>query len=305
MGEHRVQLPSGPTIGCRVDGLRDPAPVLVLLNGAIFNLRQWDRLIRSGGWPRRFRLIRYDYAGTGGSSPRGGPVGVEALVAELVSLLDALEIEAAHFYGLSQGTIVLQGLAGLAPERIVSAGGYGWYHGDFSGVAQARSRLAERIASLEPLRDVWDRPLDRPAFERLWASAFRAALFQADWARMSWRQRAQDRLMRWLLFPWIAPTPIREMADWFAYAAGGLEHAQPLLRAGLSALAERPLLVQHAVADQTLAIGMARELTEAVPGSRRIEHGEGYDHVSVAFRRAQARRIVADHLAFLDERLGG
>jgi hypothetical protein len=121
---------------------------------------------------------------------------------------------------------------------------------------------------------------------------------------MSWRRRVQDRVVRWLLFPWLAPTPIRVMADWFSYCAHGLEQAQPLLRAGLAALADRPLLVQQAVADQTLEIGMARELTRAVPGARRIEYGAGYDHASVAFRRAQARRIVADHLAFLDEQRG-
>lgn len=301
MQERLVELSDGLQILCRIENPKAARPPLVLLNGAIFNLHQWDRLVRKGEWTRRFRLIRYDYADTGGSSRRQGPVTIERLTGELVELLDALDLPAVHVYGISQGTIVLQGLAARAPERILSAAGYGWYHGDFSGLADTVARIEERVESFARLSSIWDRPLDRDAFDTLWSTIYRTALLDASWEELSAWGRIKDRILRRVLFPLLAPTPIRTMHDWFAYCVRELAGAQPWLRKGLAALENRPVLVQHAVADQTLEVGMARELSAAVPRARLIEYGEGYDHASVAFRSAQATQVVGDHIAFLDE----
>lgn len=157
----------------------------------------------------------------------------------------------------------------------------------------------EALARLEAL---WDRPLDREAFDVLFAAVYRTALFGVAWEQLSWWGRLRDRLVRRALFGLLAPTRIGAMHQWFAYCVQQLQGAQPWLREGLAALAERPVLVQHAVADRTLEIGMARELTAAIPGARSIEYGEGYDHVSIAFRTAQARRVVADHIRSLEQR---
>lgn len=301
MREQLVSLPGGLRLRCRIENPGASLPPLVLLNGSIFNLHQWDRLVAKGGWTRRFRLIRYDYADTGGSSRRDGPVSVERLADELVALLDALELPAVHLHGISQGTIVLQGLAARAPARILSAAGYGWYHGDFSGIADTAARIEQRLVAFRELSSLWDRPLDRPAFDALWSAVHRRALFGASWEELSAWGRLKDRLMRRVLFPLLAPTPIRTMHDWFDYCVRELPKTQVWLREGHEALASKPMLVQHAIADQTLEIGMARELCAAIPGARLGEYGEGYDHVSVAFRTVQARRVVTDHLAFLDE----
>ncbi len=275
------------------------APPLVLLNGSIFNLRQWDRYVRAGGWTRSHRLIRYDYLDTGGSSRRRGPVSIRALAAELVELLDALGIEAAHFYGTSQGTMVLQGLAALAPERILSGAGYGWYFGDFTGREATIARIGARLPAFERLHETWDQPLDRDGFDVLWAATYRRALLNADWGELSLAGKARDWLLRRVLYPLIAPTPVAVMHAWFHYCVTDLLGDRDWLSGGLTALAERPLLIQHAVADQTLEVGMARELSAAHPGAKLLEYGEGYDHASPAFKTPQARRVVADHQAFL------
>ncbi len=60
-----------------------------------------------------------------------------------------------------------------------------------------------------------------------------------------------------------------------AGSVGALGPAQPWLAEGLAALGARPLLVQHAIADQTLEIGHARELTAAVSGASLVEYGAG------------------------------
>jgi len=295
----KLALPNGLEIQYQEDG-RDPgAPVLVLLNGAIFNLHQWDRFLKQGPWLKQFRVVRFDYCDTGGSSARNRPVSLPVLVDELVEFLDMLNIESAHFYGVSQGTIVLQGLAGAAPGRIQSAGGYGWYHGDFSGIGSTAARIGERVAEFRGFEDVWEQPLEKEAFERLWSNVYRTALFELTWEEMSLIAKMKDWLVRRTLFPLLTPTSIKSMHDWFDYCVRELARSQPLLRDGHRALGSIPVLLQHATADQTLEIGMARELCEQIRGATLREYGEGYDHASPAFRSAQARVVTSDHCDFL------
>ena len=128
---------------------------------------------------------------------------------------------------------------------------------------------------------------------------YRDALFGAVWEELSLLGKLKDWGARRLLFPLLEPTPIGRMYDWFAYCVDGLEGDLEWLQSGLAALSEKPVLIQHASEDATLEIGMARELQEAVPGSRLIEYPAPYTHISAAFKKAHARQVVKDHLAFL------
>lgn len=300
--ELRVPIEGGIHLRCRIDNPAASEVPLVLLNGAAFNLGQWDRILRFGAWKRHLEVVRFDYAGTGGSSPRPRPVTVERLAAETVELLDALEIERAHFFGLSQGTIVLQGIAALAPERIASAAGYGWYCGDAQEAVEAAARgIRTRVEAFGQLRDIWDAPLDRANFERLWAAVYRPVVVGASWDALSWSGRLRDLVMRRVLHPLLAPTSIGAIAEWFSYCVDpeGLAAAHDWLRSGLDALQDAPVLIQHAEADDTLGVGMARALHRVLPRSEAKIYGDGYGHISVAFRRDHARTVVDDHLAFL------
>lgn len=61
--------------------------------------------------PDRFRLIRYDMRGHGGSDCPAPPYAMGALVRDAETLLDRLEVRDAVFVGLSVGGLVAQGLA--------------------------------------------------------------------------------------------------------------------------------------------------------------------------------------------------
>lgn len=274
-------------------------PPLLLLNGAIFNLGQWNKHLAKGAWRQRFRVIRVDYADTGASDARPGPTSIQSLCEETVNLLDALELDAVHVYGVSQGTIVAQGLATLAPERLLSVAGYGWYHGHYSRIQDTIEVIEDRLERFRRLEPLWRQPLDRPAFDALWGEVYREALLGTRWEQLSLTQKAKDWTLRRMLFPLLAPTPIGAMYDWFDYCVRELPGAQPWLAQGHAALRDLPVLIQHARADQTLAFGMAQELHAALPGSAFIAYGEDYNHVSPHFKAAHARQVVADHLDFL------
>jgi 3-oxoadipate enol-lactonase len=94
----------------------EAAPVLVLSSSLGTTLGMWDEQAAALG--ARFRLLRYDHRGHGGSPVPPGPYTIEDLGRDVLALLDRLEIERCSFCGLSLGGMVGMWLASEAPERV-------------------------------------------------------------------------------------------------------------------------------------------------------------------------------------------
>ncbi|MGW7774467.1 3-oxoadipate enol-lactonase [Pseudomonas machongensis] len=92
------------------------APVLVLSNSLGTNLHMWDTQMPL--WTEHFRVLRYDTRGHGDSLVTEGPYSIEQLGRDVLALLDALQIERAHFCGLSMGGLIGQWLGINAGERL-------------------------------------------------------------------------------------------------------------------------------------------------------------------------------------------
>ncbi len=93
----------------------EDAPVLVLSNSLGATLGMWDD--QAPALRERFRLLRYDVRGHGGSTAPPGPYTIGDLGRDVLSLLDRLGIERASFRGLSIGGMTGMWLASEAPER--------------------------------------------------------------------------------------------------------------------------------------------------------------------------------------------
>lgn len=83
-----------------VDGA-DDAPALVLSNSLGTTLEMWDPQVEA--LSKTYRLIRYDTRGHGGSPITKGPYSFKQLAADVVAILDALNVETAAFCGVSMG----------------------------------------------------------------------------------------------------------------------------------------------------------------------------------------------------------
>jgi 3-oxoadipate enol-lactonase len=94
----------------------EDAPPLVLSNSLGTTLAMWDE--PAGALAERFRVIRYDTRGHGGSATPPGPYSIEDAGGDIVELLDALDVEAAHVAGVSLGGMTALWLAINAPERV-------------------------------------------------------------------------------------------------------------------------------------------------------------------------------------------
>src|SRR3954470_15478307 len=94
----------------------DDAPVLVLGSSLGTTGAMWDAQVPS--FSQRFRMLRYDTRGHGGSPVPPGPYSMDELGADVLALLDRLGIERASFCGLSIGGMIGMWCASEAPERI-------------------------------------------------------------------------------------------------------------------------------------------------------------------------------------------
>ena len=105
----------GGRIHYRIDG-EASAPVVVLSNSLGTDLAMWDSQVAA--LSRDFRVVRYDTRGHGRSTATPGPYSVERLGRDAIALLDRLEIQQAHFCGLSLGGITGMWLGIHAPNRL-------------------------------------------------------------------------------------------------------------------------------------------------------------------------------------------
>ncbi|QYJ14812.1 3-oxoadipate enol-lactonase 2 [Rubrobacter xylanophilus DSM 9941] len=98
-----------------VEGPED-APVLVLSSSLGTTHGMWDPQVPA--LKERFRLVRYDHRGHGGSPIPPGPYSIADLGRDVLSMLDDLGVERFSFCGLSLGGMVGMWLASEAPGRV-------------------------------------------------------------------------------------------------------------------------------------------------------------------------------------------
>src|SRR5262249_19797506 len=111
----RFVTAAGAPFQCQLEG---PAgrPLLVLAHSLGADLTMWNPQV--GALAERFRVLRYDARGHGGSAVTPGPYTLDRLARDVLGLLDTLAIPQVHFCGLSMGGVVGLWLGAHAPARV-------------------------------------------------------------------------------------------------------------------------------------------------------------------------------------------
>lgn len=99
----------------QIEGVSE-APLLVLSNSLGTTLDMWSPQMPA--LLEHFRVLRYDTRGHGQSEVTPGPYTIAQLGADVVALLNHLQIERAHFCGLSMGGMTGMWLGIHASDRI-------------------------------------------------------------------------------------------------------------------------------------------------------------------------------------------
>ncbi|MCL4766775.1 MAG: alpha/beta fold hydrolase [Hyphomicrobiaceae bacterium] len=108
---------NGIEVNFEVSGRAD-APAVMLHHPLATDLSTWDELTTA--LEPLYRVVRMDARGHGRSEAPEGAYAFETLAADVVGLMDHLEIGKARFLGLSMGGMVGQYLGLLHPKRIHS-----------------------------------------------------------------------------------------------------------------------------------------------------------------------------------------
>lgn len=253
---------NGITVNYALEGPAS-APVVMVSHSLAAHLGMWEPQVAA--LTRNFRVLRYDTRGHGGSEVVPGAYTLDQLAADAVGLLDALNIDRAHWLGLSLGGMIGQTLALKAPGRLRSL----ILCDTTSRVpAEAKPTWVDRIRTAETHGM---EPIVEPTVERWFTAPFRQR-----------RPEVVDRVR----------TMIRE-TDPRGYA--GCCHAiAPLdLTDRLSAI-RLPTLVIVGEEDQGTPVAAARTIHEQIKGSELVvipaaahlsnmEQPETFTHAVVKF----------------------
>lgn len=104
----------------KIRHLDDQADWVVFCHGLGGSSKIWYRQIKE--FSLHFNLLFIDFRGHGGSQhlPELKKYKHKEIAKEVIEVLDHLNIQKAHFAGISLGTIIIHSIMGIAPERILS-----------------------------------------------------------------------------------------------------------------------------------------------------------------------------------------
>jgi 3-oxoadipate enol-lactonase len=94
------------------------APVVTLSHSLAASLEMWEPQVAA--LTARYRVLRYDTRGHGGSEVPPGAYTLDTLADDVLSLLAALGVQRTHFVGLSMGGMIGQALALKRPDVLAS-----------------------------------------------------------------------------------------------------------------------------------------------------------------------------------------
>lgn len=244
-----------------LDGPQD-APVLVLGSSLGTTAAMWDAQVPA--LARRFRVLRYEHRGHGGSPVADGPYRIAELADDVLALLDGYGVTSFRYAGLSLGGMVGMEIAGRVPERV------------------------ERLALL-----CTSALLGPPEFWAARAAAVREGGMPAvaDGVLARWFTpafaEANPQTVAWLraMLLSTAPAGYAGCCD----AIGGMD-----LRGRLGAIRAATLVIAGAE-DPATPPEHGRAIADAVPGAR-FEVVAGAAHIANVERPAQVTELLLAHL---------
>jgi 3-oxoadipate enol-lactonase len=108
---------NGIHMNCMVEG-PPSAPIITLSHSLATDLGMWEPQMEV--LKARYRVLRYDTRGHGGSDAPEEPYSLDQLADDVHDLLQAFEIEQTHFMGLSMGGMIAQAFALKHPGMLRS-----------------------------------------------------------------------------------------------------------------------------------------------------------------------------------------
>lgn len=238
------------------------APVLLLAGSLGSTLEMWEPQVEA--LAGEFRVVRYDHRGHGKSPVPAGPYSIADLGADVLRLLDRLDVPSAQLAGVSLGGMTAMWLAAHAPERV------------------DRLALLCTSAQLGPPQG-W---AERAATVRAEGTGAVAAAVVSRWFTPGYAARHPGEVAR--LTAMVAGTP----AEGYASCCGAIEHMD--LRADLARITA-PTLVVAGADDPATPPEHAERIAAAISGAR-LSVLPGAAHLASWERADAVTGLLREHL---------
>jgi rifampin ADP-ribosylating transferase len=259
-GDGRLRLATGITTAVTEAGEQDAGPPVLLLHGWAGSRRSFAPLQPLVA--RHARTVAVDLRGHGDADKPPGGYGLPALAADVVAVLDVLDIDRAVLVGASSGGYLAQHVAVSAPGRVAGLVLAGAPHD-----LRARPPFADDLASVAD-------PVD-PAWVRRFIAGFTDL----------------ERLPSWYVDVLVDDALRLPAAIWTASFLG-FHTSRPPTELGVIAA---PTLVISGGRDGLLGRAQTDALLAAVPDAQWIE----YEDTGHLVLEEQPARLAADVVAFL------
>lgn len=240
-------------------------PCVTLAHSLASNLSLWEDT--AARLKERFTVLRFDARGHGQTSAPAGPYDFPMLVADLVGLLDALQIERTHFVGLSMGGMLGQQFALTHPERL-----------DKLVLVSTSSRTPPEA------RPLWD---ERIAVAKSQGMQAHVEATLARWFTAPYRETHPEAMAK--IGATIAATPVAGYAGWGA-AIQTLDLTDKL------GAVRAPTLVICGADDPGTPPAVNRAIAAAIPGAR-LEIVPSASHQLVIEQAETFQRLLMDFIA--------
>jgi len=217
-------------------------------------------------------LIRYDERGNGLSEWKVSDFSLEAMVADLEAVVNALQLTRFPLLAISQGCAVSIEYAARHPEKVSKLVLYGGYARGWGSAPPHVRRRTEAMITL--MRDGWGS--DHPAFRQLFTSVFIPDATREIHDSFNEMQRNTT-------------SPQNAVALMHALGEVDVTHRLSQVKA--------PALVIHARGDLTVPYSRAREMAVGIEGARFVTL-ETRNHIPLP-QHASTQRMLQEIVAFL------
>lgn len=276
---------------------------VIFVNGSIFNYKQWFSSYLPAFLSlteNQYNYVLYDYQGIGQSSPRETQFSLRELAEELLGLLDFLNIEKAHLFGVSKGTMVSQIFSALHPDRVVSIAGYGIVNLLGPKVEEQRTLFSERYEDLLTLSDIFSEKINSKNYRQIVRTIYAPAIFQKKYSQLNIREKIISWFLERRVLPLLDGTPIRTLELLFRYYAQELEKEHDYYASCINSIGNKPVLLLNGTNDQVTPIELARDLVPRLENAKLIEF-DGFEHISPNIRKKQGKSIMFEYANFLSQ----
>ena len=264
-----VKVREGVETAYRVRGSGVP---VVLIGGFTMVKESWGLQVQ--GLARHFRVVTLDNRGVGETRAPAGPFTVSDMAADTVGLMDALNIDAAHVFGVSMGGLIAQVLALDHPDRVrkvvLGCTTHGGRHAvrPTPEVMQALGRATDPTVPVEEAVRHWV------------PTMFSERFMREEPARL-------DEFIRFSIRNW--PTPEGAAGQIGALSAFNVRRRLAEIRC--------PVLAIAGSEDRMMPPGNARLLAEGIPGAgHHVVEGAG--HGFFLEKPEDVNRVLIDFFRF-------